>query len=334
MKFQHIVFALSLATTSALGAQPASSCLSKADPKNCLANFAISSLAKDKNAGSRIAGAAALITTLAKANMRRDDILTMVKDDEMASILARWTLAVSRNTYIFRFELPLETQESNTRLNIIGQHLRSSTIGMDRFTVILAACEAMNKESKQAQEKWNGALDDFCSMNQSDADAIEREFPNLSVVTKPLVAAYQKDSVELGNSLGASIKIISDYQNLLTDKLPSKDREFIHTMIFLGHIFNAWALATANHGVPAVKALELAMKYSDEKPSIDQAKEFQVIKSMMSWIYAKAGMREEALKMIKTSLHNIDRNKNSAGGEIAAVLALAIETLHELEALR
>lgn len=334
MKFQTIVFALTLASTTAQGGQSVNSCLSTADPKNCLADAAVAALATDKDAVSRIDGAAALITTLAKSNLRRDDILAIAKDDETAPISSRWTLAVSRNTYAFRFGLPSESQDHPARINSLGKYLRSRTDGMDRFGVIIAACEALDRESKQAQEKWNGALDGFCSMAPSDADAMEREFPGLSVISEPLVDAYQNDRAALGKSLDSSIALLDRYQQMLNSKMPAKEREFIHGMIFLGHIFNAWALATANQGVPAVKATEIALDNLRKTPSADQAKEFQLVKSMTSWIYAKAGMRDEAMRMIKASLDKIDKKKNVSGGDIAAVLAMVIETLQELESRR
>ena len=91
---------LLLTVSSALAAGPkASSCLSVPDAKDCLAGVAKATLALEKSPESRADGFASLISSLAKAGVRRDDIFSAATDDGAAPVYSRWSLAVARRAY-------------------------------------------------------------------------------------------------------------------------------------------------------------------------------------------------------------------------------------------
>lgn len=52
---------------------------------------------------------------------------------------------------------------------------------------------------------------------------------------------------------------------------------------------------------------------------------------LSSWVYAKAGLRSEAMKRVRDSLIKADGLPKGSGGDRVAVIAVAIETLRLLE---
>jgi tetratricopeptide (TPR) repeat protein len=183
-------------------------------------------------------------------------------------------------------------------------------------------------------EKWDGILDRLCQMDDSDADAIERGFPGLAAMSAPMADAYNRDEPALRRSLAISLATLSRYEAALSGKMLAQEREGIHGLLAIGHLLNAMALATTGRGAMASTAMETSLHHLRKAPSVANAPEFQMFEALASWIYAKAGMHDKAMKAIRKSLTGIDRMRKRTGGDKATTIATAIETLRVLESPR
>ena len=121
-----------LAVSSALAAGPkASSCLSVPDAKDCLAGLAKATLASEKSPESRADGYASLVSSMAKAGVRRDDIFSAATDDGAAPNYSRWSLAVARRTYALHFGIGDSSVDSPQRIEALADLLRGRRDGME-----------------------------------------------------------------------------------------------------------------------------------------------------------------------------------------------------------
>ena len=334
MKVLTIAFMLTLVAPSALAALPkASPCLSSPDAKDCLAGVAAAVLAFEKSPESRIDGYASLISSMAKAGVRRDDIFSAATDDGAAPIYSRWSLTVARRTYALRFGIDDAAVESPQRIEALADLLRGHRDGLERLKVTWAACEAREGESPAAVAKWEGTLDRLCRLDGSDADAIEKGLPGLSALAAPVVDAYNRDDAALQRSIAASLDVLAEYEKVLDRKMSVAEREAIRGMLAIGHLFNATALATSGHGAEAAKAIGISLGQIAKAPTIRNAPEFQMALTQASWIYAKAGMRDESMRAVRESLARGDSGKIGSGGDRATAIATAIETLRVLESV-
>lgn len=335
MKTAMIALLLAVAACSTFAADhSASACLAAADSKDCLAGVALAALAKDKSAESRVDGYASLLSSLAKAGVRRDDVFAAGTDDESAPVYSRWSLAVARRTYALRFETGDAGIDDPGRIEAMAILLRGGRDGLERLMVIWSACEAREGASPLALAKWDGVLDRLCRMDGADADALEKGFPGMSAMAAPVVDAYNRDDQALRRSLAASLDTLSRYESALSGKMSGKDREGIHGILVIGHLFNASALATAGYRQASAKAVEVCLGHLRKAPTIGKIPEFHMVETLASWIYAKAGMRDEAMKAVRESLAKADRMRNGSGGDKATTIATAIETLRVLESTR
>jgi hypothetical protein len=122
MNVRTIALLLTLATSNAFAADPkAIHCLSAPNVKECLAGVAIAGLTTERSLESRLDGTASLISSMAKAGVRRDDIFSAAKDDETAPIYSRWSLAVARRTYALRYGIESAALESPERIEAMDQ---------------------------------------------------------------------------------------------------------------------------------------------------------------------------------------------------------------------
>lgn len=247
------------------------------------------------------------------------------------AIYSRWSLAVARKTYALRFGISDAAVDDLERIEALATLLRSRRDGFERLAIAWTACEAREDAPPAIMAKWDGVLDRLCRMDDSDADALDKGFPGLATMAAPLVNAYNRDEKVLRQSLAASVDMLSGYEAALTKKLSAKEREEIHMVLVFGHLFNAMALATAGHRQLSAKAIEVSLDHLRKAPSISKAPEFQMVTTLASWIYAKAGMRNEAMKAVTESLVKVDRGRSSSGGDKATAIATAIETLRVLE---
>jgi hypothetical protein len=335
MKSAMIALLLAISAGSTFAAdRSASSCLAAAGAKECLAGVALAALAKDKSAESRVDGYASLLSSLAKAGVQRDDVFAAGTDDESAPIDSRWSLAVARRTYALRFDTGDAGVDDPARIEAMATLLRGRRDGLERLMVIWAGCEAREGGSLSALEKWDGVLDRLCRMDGSDAEALEKDFPGMSAMAAPVVDAYNRDDQALRRSLVASLDTLSRYESALSGKMSGKDREGIHGILGIGHLLNATALATAGYQQASAKAVDVCLGHLRKAPTIGKILEFHTVETLASWIYAKAGMRDEAMKAVRESLSKADRIRNGSGGGKATTIATAIETLRVLESTR
>lgn len=326
---------LALATSSAIAAAgPAFSCLSGVDPKDCLTGVAIAALTFEKSAESRVDGYAALLSSLARAGVQRDDALEAATDDAAAPIYSRWALAVSRRTYVLRFEKDSLGADEPARIEALAGLLRKRRDGMERLILIFSACGAREDAPKAALAKWDGVLDRLCQMDDSDLEAIERDIPGLSGMVAPVVDAFNRDEQALRRSITTSLDVLSHYETMLDGKMSVKAREGVQGLLAVGHLSNAMALTTSGHHQSSVRAVELSLGHLNKAKSFAKAPEFQFLTTLTSWIYAKAGLRNEAMKVLRDSLAKTDGMRKGSGGDKATAIAVAIETLHVLELSR
>lgn len=332
MKTATASFLLIVTASSAFASGPSAlACLSATDAKDCLAGVAKMALASEKSTESRIEGYASLLTSLAKTAVRRDDVFTAATVDESAPIYSRWSLAVARRTYALRFGISDTAMIDPERIEALAMLLRNRRDGFERLTIAWTACEAREDAPPATMAKWDGVLDRLCRMDASDAEALDKGFPGLATMATPLFNAYNRDDQALRQSLAASVDMLFGYEVVLAKKLSAKEREGIHMVLTFGHLFNAMALATSGHRHQSVKAIEVSLDYLRKAPSISRAPEFQMVTTLLSWIYAKAGMRNEAMKAVSESLVQVDRGRSGSGGDKATAIATAIETLRVLE---
>jgi hypothetical protein len=323
---------LSLATSSAIAAGgPAFLCLSTIDPKECLAGVAVKALSSEKSAESRIDGYASLLSSLARAGVQHDGALVAANDDTEAPIYSRWTLAVSRRAYELRFGKDTHGIAESDRIEALAGLLRKRRDGLERLMLILSACEAREDAPKSALAKWNGALDRMCQMDDADAEALDRGFSGLAIMAAPLVDASNRDVESLHRSIEASAAVLSRYEATLNQKMSVKAREGVQGLLAIGHLLNSLALSTTGHQELAVRAIELSLSHLSKAKSLAPASEFQSLATLSSWVYAKAGLRSEAMKRVRDSLIKADGLPKGSGGDKVAVIAVAIETLRLLE---
>ena len=334
MNAKTIALVLTLATSTAFAAGPkAVPCLSAPDARDCLAGVAIAALATENSPESRVDGTASLLSSLAKAGVRRDDLFSAAKGDEAAPIYSRWSLAVARRTYALRHGIDSAALESPQRIEAMAELLRGRLDGVERLMLAVFACEAREGEAPDAIAKWEGTLDRLCRIDASDSDAIEKGLPGLSALGATVVDAYNRDEASLRRSLAASLGALSEYEKALDRKMPSTEREAIRGMLALGHLFNATALAISGHGAASAKAIEISLRHLAKAPTLGRSQEFQMALTLASWIYAKAGMRDEALAALRKSLARVD-GRGVSGGDRATAIGISIETLRTLESAR
>lgn len=332
MRFATTALLMILAVSSALAAGPkALPCLSVPDAKDCLASVAKATLASEKSPESRAEGYSSLVSSLAKAGVRRDDIFSAATDDGTAPVYPRWSLAVARRTYALHFGIGDAFVNSPQRIEALADLLRVRGDGLERLMIAWAACEAREGEAPAVLAKWEGLLDRLCRLDDSDTDALEKEFPGLSALAAPVIDAYNRDNDALGRSIAVSLGVLTEYEKALDRNIPAAEREAILGVLAIGHLFNATALATSGHGGEAAKAIGKSLRYIAKVPTIRKTPEFQMALTQASWIYAKAGMRDESLRAVRESLARGDSGKIGSGGDRATALATVIETLWVLE---
>lgn len=321
-----------LTASSALAAGPkASTCLTVPDAKDCLAGVAKATLASEKSPESMADGFAALVSSLAKTGVRRDDIFLAATDDGAAPVFARWSLALARRTYALHFGIGDSSVESLQRIEVLADLLRGRSDGLERLMVAWAACEAREGETPAVLAKWEGMLDRLCRLDDSDTDALEKGFSGLSALAAPIMDAYNRDNDGLRRSIAVSLGVLAEYEKALDRKMPTAQREAILGALAIGHLFNAIALATSGHRSEAAKAIGISLWYIAKAPTIRKTTEFQMALTQASWVYAKAGMRAESLQAVRESLTRVDNGEIGSGGDMATALATAIETLWVLE---
>lgn len=324
MNAKTIALVLTLATSTAFAAGPkAVPCLSAPDARGCLTDVAIAALATEKSPESRVDGTASLLSSLVKAGVRRDDLFSAAKGDEAAPIYSRWSLAVARRTYALRHGIDSAALESPQRIEAMAELLRGRRDGLERLMLAIGACEAREGEAPDAIAKWEGTLDRLCQIDASDSD-------EGSALAAPVVDAYNRDEAALRRSLAASLGALSEYEKALDRKMPSTKREDIRGLLGVGHLFNATALAISGHGAASAKAIEISLGHFAKAPTLGRSPEFQML---ASWIYAKAGMRDEALAALRKSLARVD-GRGVSGGDRATAIGISIETLSTLESAR
>lgn len=334
MNVKTIALVLTLATSTAFAAGPkAVHCLSAQDAKDCLAGIAIAALAAEKYPESRVDGTASLLSSLAKAGVRRDDLFSAAKDDETAPIYSRWTLAVARRTYALHHGIDSAALESPSRIEAMAELLRGRRDGLERLMLAWGACEAREGGTHDAIAKWEGMLDRLCRIDASDSEALEKGLPGLSALGATVVDAYNRDEASLRRSLAASVGVLSEYEKALARKMPSTEREAIRGMLAIGHLLNATALAISGHGAASAKAIEISLGHLAKAPTLGRSPEFQMALTQAPWIYAKAGMREEALAALRKSLARVD-GRSMSGGDRATAIGTSIEALRTLESVR
>lgn len=333
MNARTIALVMSLATSTALAAGPkAVPCLSAQDAKDCLAGVAIAALATEKSPESRLDGTASLLSSLAKAGVRRGDLLSAARDNEAAPIYSRWSLAVARRTYALRHGIDSAPLDSPQRIEALAELLRGRLDGMDRLMLAWTACEAREGETPDVIAKWDGTLDRMCRIDASDFDAMEKGLPGLSALGATVVNAYNRDELSLRRSIAASLGVLSEYEKALDRKMPATERETIQGVLAIGHLLNATALAISGQGSEAAKAIEISLGHLAKAPTLGRATEFQMALTQASWIYAKAGMREEAFSALRKSLARVDE-RGMSGGDRATAIGISIETLRTLESV-
>lgn len=334
MNGRTIALLLTLATSTAFASGPnAASCLSAPDAKECLASIAVAALAADKSPESRVDGMASLLFSLAKTGVRRDNLFSTANNEETAPIYSRWFLAVARRTYAMRYDIESATLDSPQRIEALAELLRRHRDGLDRLLIIVNACEAREGEPPDAVAKWAGTLDRLCRIAATDSDAMEKGLPGLSAFAATLVDSYNRDEPALRRSIAASLDVLSGYEKALNRKIPPTRREAVQFILAIGNLFNATALAISGHGEEAGKAIGISLENLAQAPTLGNAPELQIALTQASWIYAKAGMRKEALSALRKSLARIDR-RSVSGGDRATAIGVAIETLRILESVR
>ncbi|MEY5098102.1 MAG: hypothetical protein RJA36_821 [Pseudomonadota bacterium] len=325
---------LTLATSTAFAAGPkATPCLSAKDVKGCLAGVAIATVTTEKSPEARADGTASLLTSLAKAGVRRDELLSAASDEEAAPSYSRWTLALARRTYALRYGIDSAAQDSPQRIEAQAELLRGQRDGLQRLMLAWAACEAREVAASGTIAKWDGTLDRLCRVDAVDSASMEKDFPGLSVLAAAVVDAYNHDEASLGRSIAASRGVLSEYDKALNRKISTTERVAIQGILVVGNMLNATALAISNRGSEAAKAIEISIGHLAKAPSLGSAPEFQMTLAQASWIYAKAGMREKALATLRKTLARVDGGSVS-GGERASVIGIVIETLRTLESVR
>ena len=334
MNLRTISLVLTLATSTAFATGPkAIPCLSAPDAKDCLAGVAIAALATEKSPESRVDSTASLLSSLAKAGVRRDDLFSAAKDDETAPISSRWLLAVARRTYALRHGIDSAALESPQRIEALAELLRGRSDGLERLILAWDACEAREGETPDAIAKWEGTLDRLCRIDVSESGAMERGLPKLSSLGASVVDAYNRDEDSLRRSIAASLGALSEYEKALDLKIPPTEREVIQSTLAIGYMLNATALAISGHGAASTKAIEISLGHLAKAQALGRASEFHLVLSQASWIYAKAGMRDEALAALRKSLARVD-GRGMSGGDSATAIGISIETLCTLESVR
>lgn len=236
MKFAALFLALGCSTVFA-AAPSATSCLQSSDAKDCLVGVALAALATEKSTESRIEGYSNLLSSMARAGVRRDDAFATTTDGELAPITTRWSLAVARRSYALRFELTQADISTPANIEAIATYLRSHSDGLERLAVISSACEAREDMPQAVLEKWEGVLDRQCQMDNTDANAIERGFPGLAAMAAPTVDAYNRNELALRRSIAISFETLSRYESALVARgVSAKTRESIHGVLTIGHL--------------------------------------------------------------------------------------------------
>ena len=320
---------LLFASSTFAASSKATPCLNVPDAKGCLAGVAMTALASEKSAESRTDGYASLLSSLVKAGVRRDDVFAAAINSETAPLLSRWSLAVARKAYAQRFSVAEASEDDPGRIEAVADHLRNRPDGLERLFVAFTACEAKEDMSPAALAEWDGVLDRLCRIKAADSDALDKMIPGLSAMVAPVIDAYNRDEHALRQSLLQSLNTLSGYHALLAESASAKERENLRGILAFGHLLTATALATAGYREGAFKALETSLGHLRKAPSM--ATEFQMFFSQASWIYAKAGRRDEASRAIKESMAKVDRKRSGSGGDRATDIAIAIETLSLLE---
>ena len=334
MKITSVIMLVTLASTSVFAASPkASTCLSILDPKNCLASAAAAALAAETSSESRTNGYASLISSMAKAGVRRDDVFFAANDDEAASIYSRWSLAVARRMYALHFGMSDAALDSPQRIEALADLLRARRDGLERMMVVSAACEAREGESAVEVAKWDGTLDRLCRLDETDVDALDSGIPGLSALAAPVVDAYNHDELSLRRSIAVSLGVLAEYEKAVDQKMAAPDREAIFGALAIGHLLNATALAISGYRAEAAKAIGISLGYIAKAPALRKSSEYEMVLTQASWIYAKAGMRDEAMGSLRKSLAHVDGGRNFSDGEKVTAIATGIETLGALESV-
>jgi hypothetical protein len=333
MKVRSIALALSLVASTAFAVVPkASPCLSSQDSKNCLASVAAAVLASEKSPGSRTEGYASLITSLAKADVRRDDIFFAAMDDVSAPIQARWILAVARRTYALHFGISDPVIDTPQRIEVLADLLRKQRgDGFERLTVAWTACEAREGASPVAIAKWEGVLDRLCKLDDIDENALKNEVSVILFMAAPMVDAYNRDSKALDRSIAASLIVLAEYEKMLSLKMTVQEREAIQSLLALGRMINATALAISGQRTEAGKAVGVLLEQIRKTPKFSNPPGSQIVLAQVPWIYAKLGMHNKVIGGVRESLARVDGGRTVSNEDKALAIGMVIEALRLLE---
>ncbi len=308
----------------------ATACLKASDPSECLVAVATMRLKNEKSSEERLNGYASLITSLAKSDIRKDDLLNQAIDDESAPAKSRWSLMLARRVYATRFNISNADIETPQKIETLANSLRAKYDGIDRMMIVWDACEAREGEKIEAINAWGGALDRLCKLDESDIDSLEKEVPGMSAITMPMIDAYNRDGEALRESIQRSASVINRYQNFVNKTRSRTDKEAFRGMIAMGHWFNAIALATIGSDTASTKAIDIALAQLSEASIGKKSIESQLMVANASWIYAKAGEQEKSKQAIGNALQNLDKARDGSVSDRAAVIGMVIEALYEL----
>ena len=333
MKYKNLLFIAACALSAVAHSQTgsATACLKASDPSECLIAVATTRLKNEKSSEERIDGYASLITSLAKSDIRKDDLFNQAIDDESAPAKSRWSLMLARKVYATRFNISNADIETPQKIENLANSLRAKYDGIDRMMIVWDSCEAREGEKVEALKSWGGVLDRLCKLDASDVDSLEKEIPGMSAMTMPMIDAYNRDERALSESIQRSLKVLDGYQNLVEKSRTKTDKEAFRGIIAMGHWFNAIALATSGSANASTKAMDIALAQLSEASIGKRSIESQLMVANASWIYAKAGAQEKAKKSIGSALKDLDKARGGSVSDRAAVIGMVIEALHELK---
>ena len=314
------------------GGNSVSGCLETRDPSVCLIEAAASRLAKGADSESLSEGYEALLMALARTGVRRDDVFYKSGNVAGASLMRQWQLAVARRGYLLSLVTPSTARaDEPAKLEALASVLRPRLDGAELIVFVGSACESREGLPERVVAGWNGMADRMCGFYPEEAERLNNVLPGLPLMLGPLMSAYWRDDERLRMSLPAALDVLSRYTEALADKkLTKSERDAIRMSVFMGNLMNATAFAMVGQTGNAETALRQALT-SLKLLRKKEAAELAVSAAQMSWVMAKAGMRNEAVKWVRDSLGRVDTEKKMPLGDQAAVISSCVETLFVLK---
>ena len=313
------------------GGNSVSGCLETKYPSACLIDAAASRLAKGTDGESLSEGYEALLMALARTGIRRYDVFSKSGNVAGASLLRQWQLAVARRSYLLAHFAPSTAPDDDpAKLEALALALRPRFDGAELIVFVGSACESREGLPERVVAGWNGMADRLCGFFPEDAERLNNVMPGLPRMLGPLIGAYWRDDERLRMSLPGALEVLARYTDALADKkLTKAERDAVRRTIFIGNLLNATAFAMAGQPANAETALKpalIALKLLPKK----EASELAVSAAQMSWVMAKAGMRDDAVKWVRDSLGRVDTENKMPLADQAAVISSCVETLFVL----